>query len=100
MILRKKEGFHKKDQCLFWRKIYLLRRRYICHECLQKYRNEHLDHEHNEDVEMEIEHLDNLVKNQALNISDINQHDDKEVDDKDVEIEMEDMENSEQKNQQ
>ena len=47
---------------------------------------------------MEIEHLDNLVKNQTSNISDINQHNDKEVDDKDVEIEMEDMENSEQKN--
>ena len=85
---------------LLEKNIFMLRRRYNNHKCLQKYRNEHLDHKHNEDVEMEIEHLDNLVKNQTLNISDINQHNDKEVHDKDVEIEMEDMENSEQKNQQ
>ena len=70
-----------------------LRRHYTCHECLQKHGNEHLDHKHHEDVEMESENLDNLVKNQTLNISNINQNDNKEVD-KDVEMEMEDMENS------
>ena len=50
---------------LLEKNIFALRRRYTCHECLQKYGNEHLDHKHNEDVEMETEHLDNLVKNQT-----------------------------------
>ena len=54
---------------LLEKNIFTLRRRYICHECLQKYRNERLDHKYNEDVKMQTEHLDNLVKNQTLNIS-------------------------------
>ena len=49
---------------------------------------------------METEHLDNLVKNQTLNVSNINHHDDKLINDKEVdkdaEMEIEDMENSEQ----
>ena len=85
----------KRLATLLEKNIFALRRCYICHECLQNYGNEHLDHKHHEDVEMVTEHLDNLVKNQILNISDINQHDDKKVD-KNVEMEMEDMENSEQ----
>ena len=41
---------------LLEKNIFTLRRCYICHECLQKYGIEHLDHKHNEDVEMETEH--------------------------------------------